>query len=146
MTGFTSFQNDFLTAFFDTTTTEVLNQGTAPIGASLDSEPFQVPISPVGSEGYASESSRNVVNSPAASLASTGGVSFCDQQSEKSPSSSPKVTSGFPDVPWLSSPTNGNERKSSSSDLSQWPSPPNLDVAKTSDEHISSDVRIDVGG
>lgn len=143
------------------TTTEVHGHPGPLEEASLDFESLlAMPTSPVGSEGYTSETSSSThcnrleLNSPAASLASTGGGSvYTDQLGVEAPSphSPLLVASTFRDLPQFS-PVNSHDNKNSSPEFSSgWSASPSSYISTPTTNDIStnapfsSDVRIDVG-
>ena len=143
-----------MTSVFDpaNTTTEYGTQP-QPLAMSLDFESLlNLPTSPTGSTGYASETSSvsncQRLHSPAASLVSAGASSGCDQPlGAESPSHSPLVTSTFSH--W--SPHAGQdmaEKRNSGSDFgSVWSASPgnNMDNIEATSTPVSNDVMIDVG-
>lgn len=141
-------------------TVEVIYQGTHQpmLEPSLDFESLlNLPLSPVGSEGYTSETSSttncNRLDSPVSSLISAGGSGSEHQGAWGSPAHSPPMIERavFSDPSQWSPTSNGPEagQRNSGSDYSGWSESPrnHLDAPSTAQVPINtpSDIRIDVG-
>lgn len=143
-------------------TVEVMHQDTGSqpmLEPSLDFESLlTIPLSPVGSEGYTSETSSttncNRLDSPVSSLISAGGGSGSEHQGAwGSPAHSPPMTERavFSDPSQWSPTSNGREAggRNSGSDYSGWSESPrnHLDTPTSAQVPINapSDIRIDVG-
>lgn len=142
-----------MTSVYDSTEVTLQGGGGRPLlEASLDFESLlNFPTSPVGSEGYTSETSSttncNRVDSPVASLVGAGGSgSTSEHHLVESPS--PLIAAGFSDPSQWSPMSSGYDtaKRNSGSDFSSsgWSGSPGnqLDTPSTT---VSSDIRIDVG-